>query len=214
MSLEQQYYDMITRMDHPVFEKSFEDVAQFDSTTPFNHVLNLLVAKQFVRMRSAKQRVIDNSLPHTTTASAIDRWEEEYFGFTKPQVPFLQRRNELVARYNDDISMSVPDVIKVAQQITGLTPVVIRNTFAFGWTLGHPQYSILGSTTVLRSTNQSTDAQLYIVIFSEPVDSTLLKKLDEELTLIEKAGSRHQIVAPPKFWILGVNTLGTDTILG
>lgn len=214
MSLEQQYYDMLTRNDHPVFAKDFSDVSTFDADTPFNHVLNLLVAKQFVKFADAKAEVVANQYPHTCTESGIDRWEDEYFGFTKPSVPFLQRRAELVARYNDSISMSVPDVIKLAQQITGLTPVVIRNAFAFGWILDHPTLSNLDSTTVLSSGNQANDSQLYIVIFDVPVDSGLLKKLDEELTLIEKAGSRHQMVAPPKFWILDVNILATDTILG
>ena len=177
-------------------------------------MLNALVAKQLVKIKDAQTEVVANSHPHTVLESGIDRWEEMLFGFTKTQVPFAQRKTELISRYRETITMSLPDVILLAEQITGVTPIVIRNAYFSGWILGHPTLSVLGLTTVLRSNDQASDAQLYLVLFSEPVDSVLLKRLDEELTLIEKGGSRHIIQAPPNIWVLGQGVLGIDTILG
>ena len=213
MSLEQQYYEMLTRNDHPVFRKIIDDVTTFDDETPFNAVLNLLVAKRMVDMRTAMDEVIANKYVHTVLESGIDRWEETLFGFTKPGVAFLQRRDELVARFNEVILMAVPDVIKLAEQITGVTPIVIRNLFSDGWTLDTAK-SVLDLTTVLAGTDQGSDGQLYLVIFNDPVPANLLAILDEELTIIEKAGSRHTLIAPPKFWVLDDSALDLDTILG
>ena len=211
---EQAYFNLLTRTDHPVFEKTCADVTTFDKDTPFNWLLNLLVAKQFCKLKDAMDEVKDNQLPDTVRESGIDRWEEALFGFTKPQVGFDQRKEELNSRYVETITMSTPDVVLLAEQITGVTPTVIRNAFFSGWVLSDPVRSVLGTTTLLRSSDQANDSNLYFVLFNEPVDSQLLQRLDEELTLIEKAGSRHIISAPPNIWVLGQGVLGIDTILG
>jgi len=213
LSLEQQYYEMLTRNDHPIFRKIFDDVTTFDGDTPFNSVLNLLVAKQMVTLRADIDEVTANKLPNTVLASGIDRWEDTLFGFTKTGVGFTQRRNELVARFNEVILMAVGDVIALAEQITGQTPTVIRNVFFDGWILDTAK-SVLDLTTVLPGTDQGSDGQLYLVIFNDPVAANLLARLDEELTIIEKAGSRHNLIAPPKFWVLDDSALDLDTILG
>ena len=214
MSLEQSYLDMLMRIDHPVFDRTLKAVEDIDADTPFNVIFNYLVAKQLVSFREAQQEVVNNLHPHTVTESGIDRWEETYFGFTKPQRSFENRKAELIERYTEQISMSKSDAIKVAEQITGQTPGIVFSAFFSGWTLDDPELSVLDKSTVLAGENQAEDSNLYIVVFSDPVDSALLKRLDEELTTIEKAGSRHSIQAPTAFWILDSSTLGLDTVLG
>ncbi len=212
-ALEQKYYEMLTRNDHPVFRKIFEDVTTFDLNTPFNSVLNLLVAKRMCDMRDAMDEVIANKHVTTVLESGIDRWELTLFGFTKTSVEFAQRKAELIARFNEVVLMALPDVIKLAEQITGVTPVVIRNMFFDGWTLDTDK-SVLDTTSILSGDDQSSDGFLYVVIFNEPIPSNLLTLLDNELTIIEKGGSRHIIIAPPNFWVLDVSALDLDTILG
>ena len=214
MATEQQYYDLLTRMDHPVFRKIFEDVSTFDENTPFNAVLNLILAKRLVSLKEKNDGLTLDSHADTVREVTIDKWEETYFGFTKINVPFLQRRTELLQRFNIDIGMAVSDVITLAQSITGQTPIVIRNAFFSGFTLDDPDLGILDSTSVLSSDDQASDAHLYIVIFPNPVDTALLTLFDEELTAIEKAGSRHSLVSPPKFWVLNSSVIDLDTLLG
>lgn len=205
---------MLTRMDHPIFRKVFEDITTFDEDTPFNSILNALMAKQLFRLRESMDEVRANKYVHTVLESGIDRWEETLFGFVKNGVDFTQRKSELIARFNEVILMAVGDVISLAEQITGITPTVIRNFFFDGWILDDTDKSVLDLTTVLSGDDQASDIFLYLVIFDDPVPSNLLQKLDEELTVIEKAGSRHKIIAPPKFWVLDDSALGVDTITG
>lgn len=212
-ALEQKYYEMLTRNDHPVFRKIFEPITSFDVDTPFNSVLNALVAKRMCDFREAQDEVVLNQHPTTVIESGIDRWEETLFGFTKPGVPFPQRKDELIARFNEVVLMAEPDIIKLAEQITGLTPVVIRNLFTDGWTLDTDK-SVLDLTTVMSGTDQLSDGQLYLVIFNDPVAANLLTLLDNELTIIEKVGSRHKIIAPLKFWVLDDSALDLDTVTG
>ena len=88
-----------------------------------------------VDLRAAFDEVISNSYPDTVLQSAIDRWEESLFGFTKPGIDFTQRKTELLDRFNEIVTMSVPEAIALAEQITGETPIIIRNTFSDGWVL-------------------------------------------------------------------------------
>jgi len=214
MATEQQYYDLLTRMDHPVFRKLFADVTTFDVDTPFNSVFNLILARQLLKLTALEDGFVLDSHPDTVREVTIDKWEETYFGFTKTNVPFLQRRTELLQRFNIDIGMAVVDVITLAESIVGQTPLIIRNGFFGGWTLDDPDFGVLDLTTVLSSSDQASDAHVYIVIFTETVDTALLQILDEELTAIEKAGSRHGIVAPIKFWVLDTSVIDLDSILG
>lgn len=207
--LEQQYYEMLTRTDHPVFRKDFAEVQ--DASSPFNSVLNRILARQFVKLSQALDTLQLNAYPNTVDTTGIDKWEETFFGFVKSGVPFLQRVNELLRRYNHQITMSVGDVVFFAEVITGQTPVVMRNLYFGGFIL---DVSVLDLSTIFSGADQSISAQDYVVAFSKPVDSGLLKILDKELTRIEKGGSRHFLVAPPNFWVLDVNTLNVDTILG
>lgn len=214
MSLDQQYYELLTRMDHPVFRKLFVDVTTFDDTTPFHSVFNLVLAKQLTKLKGLCDGLILDSQANTVREVTIDKWEETYFGFTKQNVPFLQRRDELLQRYNIDIGLAVQDVITLAESITGQTPVVIRNAFFGGWILDSPDTGVLDQSTVLPGDDQSDHAHLYIVIFSDPVPTELLTVFDNELTAIEKVGSRHSLVSPVKFWVLNSSALDLDTILG
>jgi len=214
MSLEQQYYEALTRMDHPVFRKIFADVTTFDSDTPFNAVLNLIVAKQMVKLKALEDGLILDSQPDTVRVETIDKWEETYFGFTKINVPFALRQSELLQRYNIDIGLAVADVITLAESIVGQTPIVIRNAFFSGWILDDPVLSVLDQTTILPGDDQSDHAHLYFVIFSNPVDTALLTAFDNELTAIEKVGSRHVNSSPTKFWVLDASVMDLDTILG
>lgn len=214
MATEQQYYELLTRLDHPVFRKLIADVNTFDENTPFNNVFNLLLAKQLIKLKIKNDGLTLDSHPDTVREETIDKWEETYFGFTKVNVPFLQRRDELLQRYNIDIGMAVQDVITLAESITGQTPTVIRNAFFSGFTLDDPALGVLDSTSILGSDDQAADAHLYFVIFSDPVDSALLTLFDNELTAIEKAGSRHVSSSPPKFWVLDASVTDLDTLLG
>lgn len=214
MATEQQYYDLLTRMDHPVFRKIFEDVSTFDENTPFNAVLNLILARRLLSLKSKSDGLILDSHADTVREVTIDKWEETYFGFTKVNVPFLQRREELLQRFNIDIGLAIGDVVTLAESITGQTPFIVRNAFFAGFTLDDPALGILDSTSILASTDQASDAHLYFVIFPGPVDTQLLALFDEELTAIEKVGSRHINISPPKFWVLDASVTDLDTLLG
>jgi hypothetical protein len=207
--LEQKYYEFLTRTDHPVFLKDFSEVQ--DATSPFNSILNRVVARQLVRLRRAIELHGTNDFIHLLDEESIGKWEEVYFGFVKSGVSLEARKAELSKRFNSQIGMSVRDVIAFSEAITGQTPTVVRNLFFSGWVL---DVSALDVDTIFPGTDQDEDAQTYVVVFSQPVNSELLKKLDKELTRIEKGGCRHVIVAPPQFWVLDVSALDVDTILG
>lgn len=205
--LEQLYYEVLTRTDHPVFRRDFSAVQEADS--PFNSILNRVVAKALVRLRRSVESVQKNSFIHTLDADSIPMWEDTYFGYVKTGFAAL-RIDQLLSRFNSKLTMSVPDVVRLAQQITGQTPYVIRNVNAGGWILGR---GALGFSTIFPG-NTVVDAQRYIVVFSKPVNSDLIARLDEELTKIEKGGSTHKISSPRIYWVIGSSALGTDTLLG
>lgn len=206
---EQIYYEVLVRTDHPVFEKDYSTSTDIES--PVNSILNRVMAKQLDRMRAVIEEVRLNSYPESVTALAIDDWEQEYFGFTKPSLDLSQRIEELLIKFNKRFTMSVQDVIDISRAIVGETPLVTRNVNRAGWQLGT---GVLGITTTLATPGSGGSIGLYLVSFTTPVDSSLLKKLDERLTIIEKAGSRHKVKSPIRRWILGRSALGIDTNLG
>jgi hypothetical protein len=189
MATEQQIYEMLTRIDHPVFKRDMSAVT--DQNSPWNSIWNRLLAKQFVRLQTAVASLAANAYPYTCDANTIDRWEETYFNFTKPDLTLTERRTELLVQINRRFTMSEPDVEQAAFAITGQTPTVIRNGYYGGWILDE---SVLDFDTIFNADSDGTST--YWVIFSSPVDSALLKLLDEKLTGIEKGGSRHIFVLP------------------
>lgn len=207
-TLEQIYYEVLTRTDHPVFYQDYSEVTDINS--PLNSIHNRILAKQLVKAKDLLDEVKLNTYPDTVTALTIDDWEFNYFGFTKASMPLAQRKAELLIKFNKQFTMSLPDVIAAAQAIVGLTPVVTRNVNLSGWVLGS---GALGLSTTLGG-GSATGQGFYIVSFSVPVDSALLKKLDERLTIIEKAGSKHKVTSPIRYWVLGTSSLGIDTTLG
>jgi len=208
-TLEQQYFEMLSRTDHPVFARDFSETQ--DGTSGFNAIMNRVMAKQFVRMRTALLQTAANSFPQSPDTTALAKWEERYFTFSKPTLDYNDRVSQLLTRRNRRVKMSVTDALALCESITGQTPIIIRNLWSQGWVMGQ---GIFGLSTVLSGSPQGDVSQLYLVIFSKQVDSTLLKSLDEQLTLIEKGGSRHVILTPPIRWILGQSTVGVNTVLG
>lgn len=206
---EQQYYEMLARTDHPVFYKDYSDTTDINS--PLNSIWNRIMAKQLLRMRALMDEFQLNLVPDTVTAMTIDDWELQYFGFTKPGVDLADRVAQLLIKFNKRFSMAVPDAIALAQSITGQTPQIVRNVSRSGWVLGT---GVLGISTVLSDPSDTNSVGLYLVAFTTPVNSVLLQQLDEALTAIEKAGSRHVLTSPIPFWVLGKSALGIDTTLG
>ena len=206
-TLEQIYFEALARTEHPIFARDFSPTQ--DITSPLNSIFNRIFARQLVKLRAVLDEIAINAYPNTVTALTIDDWELEYFGFTKQSLQLSQRVSELLIKYNRRFSMAVPDVIQLSQSIVGLTPYVTRNVSRSGWVLGRGPLGIGttfgGDTSVIG---------FYLVAFPKPVDSTLLAKLDQRLTSIEKAGSRHKVTAPIQHWILGRTALGIDTTLG
>ena len=151
-----------------------------------------------------------NAYPATVTAMTIDDWENEYFGFTKPSLALAARVLELQIKVNKRFKMNLGDVLALSQAIVGLQPVVTRNVSRGGWVLGT---GYLGLSTTLSINSNISSNGLYLVFFPKSVDSRLLAKLDEQLTIIQKAGSRHVIKAPVPRWVLGKVALGIDTTL-
>jgi hypothetical protein len=210
VTLEQKYYEFLTRTDHPVFARDYSSSTGPDS--PLNSVLNRVMARQMVRLRAEIDRLSAITFPQNADVESIGKWEERYFGFSKSATVGLSTRvAQLMLRIQSRISMSAPQAIAISQAITGLTPTIIRNLHSGGWVLGQ---SVLGVSTIFSGSNQSSDSQLYLVVFSSQVSSDLITILDNELTRIEKGGSRHIIVTPPPHWILGTSVLGVDTVLG
>jgi hypothetical protein len=208
MSTESPYFRLLTRTDHPVYNKDFSDPTT--GSSPFNSILNRVLALQIEKFIVDLNSFILNSYPNTCDASSINDWEYTYFGFIKVGAPLATRITQLLQKINNPIGMSVNDVITLAQTITGLTPVITRNIFFDGWTL---DVSTLDIDTNFPSTNQSLDGQTYFVTFLVPVDGGLLSQLDAQLTVIEKGGSTHRIFSPINYWVLDDNTLDIDTTL-
>jgi hypothetical protein len=206
---EQGYYELLVRTDHPVFRKDFS--AATGPSSPFNSILNRLIAKQLVKLRAEIDAMKADSFPQSCTGDGIGKWEETYFGQAKAGGTLPDRQDQVVQRINTRLTMSVSDVIALAEAITGKTPEVIRNMYTGGWVLGQ---SVLGLDTILSGGSQANAHSLYVVVFYDRIDSVLLKLLDKELSRIEKGGSRHGLVSRRQFWVLGQSALGVNTILG
>jgi hypothetical protein len=191
MATEQQFYEMLTRIDHPVFPKDMSTVT--DSNSPFNSVMNRLRARQFVKLQAAINSLSGNSFPQTCDENTIDRWEETYFGFTKPDLLLVDRKAALLIKINRRLTMSAPDVLALAQSITGQTPELTRSLWKSGWIIGT---SIIGKNTYIASGTDNSHSAVYVLRFLTSVDSALIKLLDSILTQIEKGGSRHSIIVP------------------
>lgn len=189
MATEQQIYEMGVRTDHPVFAKDFS--TSVSGTSPFNSIINRLFARQMVKLQTAIASFQANSFPQSCDENTIDRWEETYFGYVKTGLTLDDRKAALLIKINTRLTMSLPDVISASIAITGQTPTVIRSAYYSGWVLDQ---SVLDFDTVFAG--GLGDAQTYIVIFSEAVDSSVLKLLDDQLTKIEKGGSNHIFLLP------------------
>lgn len=205
---EQQYYEYLTRLDHPVFNKVFTTTV--DESTPLNSIMNRVYARQLVKLKAALDDLRANAFAYTATLTLIGDWELTYFGFTNASLALSDRINRLLTRINSTLDMSVGTVILLAQSITGQTPRVLRTLKNGGWLLGT---SVLGLDTMI-SGNGASDGSTYLVIFYSSVNSASLKLLDQQLTAIQKGGSNHFILASPPRWVLGRSVLGVDTILG
>lgn len=203
----QTYYEFLTRCDHPVFLRDFSLTSDIHS--PLNSILNRVMALSLLRFKILLDEIRLNLYPASVTPLTIDDWEFEYFGFTKPSVDFSQRVSELLLKVNKRFKMNVQNAIDLSVAITGVAPIITRNISRRGWVLGT---GLLGTSTTLGG--GPLDAGLYLVNFPKPISSGLLAKLDQRLTIIEKAGSRHYVKAPIARWTLGRAALGIDTTLG
>lgn len=208
MATDIQYYNFLTRTQHPVFRKSFTGEPLPNDS--FHLVRNYLVAKQLIKIMAKVKSLEENSFPHTVNIDGIAEWEMDYFGFTKSTLPLEQRRYELITWINSNIGMALVDVINAAISITGKEPLVILNVNKGGWTLGKTP---LGVKTIMAGDDTTPNRYTYLVKFNEIISSSLIKTFDKELTRIEKAGSKHIISALKIKWILGKSSLGVDTIL-
>lgn len=206
---EQSYYKFLVRTDHPVFKRDYAEEQSSDS--PFNSILNRVLAKQMVKMRTALDIVKNNTFPHLVTIEGIDEWENRFFSFTKSNLDIADRVEQLVFRYNNRVGLTEDDVQKIAFSFTGRLPRVIINSYFGGWVLGEAALDI---DTVFSGEDTPADRQTYFVIFDVPIPSDILNKLDNELTNIEKAGSKHYISSPTSYWSIGESSLNHDTILG
>lgn len=208
MASEQDYYEVLVRTDHPVFNRDYSSSQNVNS--PYNSIMNRVMARQLVKIRSLLDEIALNTNPETVTSLMIDDWENQYFGFTKGNLPLSQRVSELLIKFNKRFSMNVGDAIALAQSIVGLTPVITRNIDFDGWVLGT---GVLGVSTVISGPTVVGGRGFYLVSFAAPVDTNLQKQLDNALTIIQKAGSRHKITAEVQYWVLGKGVLGISTIL-
>jgi hypothetical protein len=206
---EQQLYEFLERIDHPVFPRDMSQVT--DGNSPFNSIMNRMFARQLVKLRASIDSMIANSFPPTVDEQTIDRWEETYFGAPRPTKELADRVADLIAKINQKITMSAPQAIQVAEMITGQTPTLIRNLYFGGWVLDE---SALDVDTILASGDQDSDAGVYILIFADPLDSSVARELDNALTAIEKGGSKHYLIYTVKSWVLDQGALDVDTLLG
>ena len=211
MSKEQEYYDLLTRTDAPVFKKNYLDVNDIDGDSPFNVIFNLVLARQLCKYKIDRDIILNNKFVQSVDENGIDQWEETHFGFIKPSIPLPQRVSELRDKVNNTNTMAVADVILESEVITGLTPIVIRNTFFGGWILDVSAFDV---DTFFGDDVLGPESDYYLVIFSDPIDPVTLDRLDKKLTQIEKGGSRHCIFAPIQFWTFDISAFDIDTVLG
>lgn len=209
MATEQQYFEMLGRIDHPVFPRDMATETNADS--PFNSIMNRLMARQLVKLQAAIDSLALNILPHTCDDNTIDRWEERYFGFTRVGLSLAERKAAVLVKRNRRFTMSAPDAVAIALAITGQTPEIIRSIWTSGWVIGQ---SAIGVNTIIAAGTAGDHSSVYILKFADSVDSTLKKLLDKTLTQIEKGGSRHSIIAPLRLWIIGRSAIGVDTTVG
>lgn len=208
MSLAKAYRDFLTRTDHPALKKDFPD--SVDGESSFNLIFNELLARQLEKIRLDVLKYKRSQFPQTADMDSIDQWEETYFNFTKPTTGLEDRIEELMLKRNSRIRMRVKDVKDLSQSITGKVPTVLRSLAQAGWIL---DVSVLDVDTVLSGEITLDDSQTYVLLFDDPIDSALMDRLDKALTNIEKAGSRHVIIAPLKMWVLDESSLDVDTIM-
>lgn len=185
------YRNLLNRLQHPVYKKDFSGPPGPDAS--FHLLFNHVVAKQMVKLSQIVDDLESNSHPVSLNESGINRWENDYFGFTKPSKGLVERRNELLIWINQKIGMSVRDVYNLAISITGQRPSVILNRSRGSWVLGR---AALGTATILPGADTNENRFSYLVKFLHPVDSVLLAKLESELLRLEKVGSSHVIYAP------------------
>ena len=105
-------------------------------------------------------------------------------------------------------------MLALALSVAGSPALVTRNINRSGWVLGQGALGVntsFGGGTAPES--NAAGVGLYLVSFLKPISSTLLAILDQRLTDIEKAGSRHRVKAPIQKWVLGRTALGVDTTL-
>lgn len=208
-ALEQKYYEFLVRTDHPVFRRDFSTTV--DGSSPFNVILNRILARQMARLRGALESLQRNSFANTVDAESIEQWEQTHFGTTYPNLSIALRVAQLMDKLNHRPTMAVSSVIRAAQRITGKTPIVIRNIYYGGWVLDQ---AALGIDTAFSGTNQANFAQTYYVCFASPITTSQRKSLDKELTRIEKGGSVHFIFSPAQIWQLDLSRLDIETVLG
>lgn len=208
MSQEQKYYEVLTRTDHPVFKRDFSEIT--DVNSPLNSIINRVLAKQLVKLKADMDEVAMNSYPNLVDATAIDDWEIEYFGYLKAGYALSDRVSQLLIKYNNSLKMNVASAVFLAESIAGLTPIIFRSLAQDGWVLDQ---SALDVDTIFVGSVVAGDADTYLVIFDQPISSSLLALLDSELTKIEKGGSNHIILSQPDFWVLDINSLDDNTIL-
>jgi hypothetical protein len=209
MATEQELYEFLYRIDHPVFPRDMSTVT--NAISPFNSIMNRLWARQLVKLNVAVASLQANAFPQTADENTIDRWEETYFGYNTPGLPLADRITNLLVKINQRLTMSVTTVIAVAQAITGQTPTVVRNIYWRGWVIGQ---SAIGRTTIIGTGTAGAHSSKYVLIFDSSIDPTLKKRLDTVLTAIEKGGSSHSIVSPLRLWIIGRSAIGVDTTIG
>jgi len=202
-----EYYNLLSRTDHPVFKKQ---VLNNPNPNSFNSAFNFMIAVELAKAKEALDDVYINQYPHTTNLNGIDGWEQNYFNFSKTNKQIDQRVLELLRWINSDIRMSLPDVIDASLAIVGKEPLVIVSASQGSFILDK---AILGESTILDAEDSPQSRDTYIVRFAENVSSTLLDLLDKRLTAIEKAGSKHVISSPPIEWVIGDSALDKDTIL-
>lgn len=208
MNLEDVYYNLLTRLDHPVFKKEFNSGKNPDDS--YSSILNRCVAHALSILKGDVDDLSLDMFPHTVTAADIDNWEVDYFSFIKSNKEHETRRNELLDWINNEIGMSLPDVVTACEAIVGKTPRVIVNANKGNFILGDNAF---GATTIFKGEDNTTNRYTYIVRFTSNITTAQAKRLDEELTKREKGGSKHIISYPRLKWVLGESALGIDTYL-
>ncbi len=191
MATEQEIYEMLARIDHPVFPRDMSDTTDADS--PFNSIMNRLRAKQLVKLNTAIASLALNAYPNTCDENTIDRWEQTYFGFVKASGTIEERRVALLIKIATRLTMSATDVLALALAITGQTPTLTRNLWFGRWLIGTAR---IGVDNYVQTGDADGHSATYLLRFAASVDSALRIQLDKALTQIEKGGSRHAIVTP------------------